>query len=264
LKVLPLNAGNPSPMTGAGNWTYLVDGPDPILIDAGVGRPEHLSAIAAAAPRGPRDVLITHVHPDHASGAPAIAARWPAARVAKFPWPERDGQYAVRWRPLSDGDRIDAHDTALEVIHTPGHAPDHVAVWDAESRTLFTGDLVVLGSTVVIPASGGGDLLNYLASLHKILTLAPVRLLPAHGAPIEDPPAIVHEYLEHRRQRELQVLSALDAGLDTIDAMVEAIYRGLLPALVPMAKESVLAHLQKLEREGRVEHANDVWRLHAV
>lgn len=264
MKVLPLNAGNPSPMTGAGNWTYLVSGPEPILIDAGAGLPGHLSAIAAVAPNGPRDVLVTHAHPDHASGAPAIAGRWPTARIAKYPWPERDAQYAVAWRPLSNGDRIDAGDTVLEVVHTPGHAPDHVAVWDAESRTLFTGDLVVLGSTVVIPASGGGDLLDYLESLRTILALAPARLLPAHGAPIEDPTAIVHQYLEHRLQREGQVLSALDAGRDTIDAMVEEIYRGLLAALVPMAKESVLAHLLKLEREGRVEHAADVWRLRAV
>lgn len=261
MKVLPLNAGNPSPMTGAGNWTYLVGGPAPILIDAGVGLLDHLSAIAAAAPNGPRDVLVTHAHPDHASGAPAIADRWPTAHIAKYPWPERDAQYAVEWRPLLDGDRIDAGDTVLEVVHTPGHAPDHVAVWDAESRTLFTGDLVVLGSTVVIPASGGGDLLDYLESLRKILALAPTRLLPAHGAPIEDPAAIVHQYLEHRLQRERQVLSALEAGRGTIDAMVEEIYRGLLPALVPMAKKSVLAHLLKLEREGRAARANDRWRL---
>lgn len=259
--MLPLQAGNPSPMTGAGNWTYLVDGPEPMLIDAGVGAPDHLSAIAGAAPDGPRDVLVTHAHPDHASGAPAIAARWPAARIAKYPWPQRDAPYAVTWRALSNGDRIDTGDTVLEAIHTPGHAPDHVAVWSAESRTLFTGDLVVLGSTVVIPASGGGDLSDYLESLRRILALSPARLLPAHGAPIEDPPAIVHQYLEHRRRRELQVLAALDAGRETIDAIVDEIYRDLLPALVPMAKESVLAHLLKLAREDRAARVNERWRL---
>ena len=180
--------------------------------------------------------------------------------MSKFPWPERDSTYRVAWQPLTDGDRIDAGDTELEVIHTPGHAPDHVAVWDAASRTLFTGDLVVFGSTVVIPASAGGDLLDYLQSLRRVLALAPARLLPAHGPAIDDPPALINQYLEHRQQRELQVLAALDEGRHTIDAMVEQIYRGLLPALVPMARESVLAHLMKLEREHRVVRLDDGWR----
>jgi len=261
LKVLPLHAGNPSPMTGAGNWTYLIDGPRPVLVDAGVGRPEHLSTIADAAPDGPHQVLVTHAHPDHASGAAALHQRWPRARLAKHSWPDRDVRYQVPWSPIADGDRVDTGDVTLHVIHTPGHAPDHIALWNAESRTAFTGDLVVLGSTVVIPASGGGDLLDYLESLRKILALAPLRLLPAHGSPIEDPPALINQYLEHRQQREQQVLSALDQGYDTIDAMVEEIYRGLSTALVPMARESVLAHLLKLERERRVRPTHDRWTL---
>lgn len=261
MKVVPLHAGNPSPMTGAGNWTYLIDSPRPLLIDAGVGVPAHLDAIALAVPEGPQEIIVTHAHPDHASGAVTIGERWPHARFAKIPWPERDARYAVAWQPIVDGARLDTGDGELEIVHTPGHAPDHIALWDAASRTLFTGDLVALDSTVVIPASGGGDLLDYLASLRKILALAPARLLPAHGAPIDDPPAIVQQYLEHRRQREEQVLTALDAGRQTIVAMVDDIYVGLRPALVAMARESVLAHLRKLEREGRVTHADDRWML---
>jgi glyoxylase-like metal-dependent hydrolase (beta-lactamase superfamily II) len=239
-------------MTGAGNWTYLVGEAAPILIDAGVGRAEHLHALATAAPGGPRQVIVTHAHVDHASGASAIAERWPGAPMLKFPWPERDAKYPVSWRPLAGGDVLDMGDGALEIVHTPGHAPDHVALWDAASRSLFSGDLVVLGSTVVIPASGGGDLLDYLASLRKVLALAPTRLLPAHGPGIDDPAAVIHQYLEHRQMREDQVLTALDEGRDTIGTMVERIYRGLAPPLVPMARDSVLAHLRKLEREGRV------------
>lgn len=248
-------------MTGAGNWTYLVEGSRPVLIDAGVGRPEHLAAIADAAVDGPHQVIVTHAHPDHASGAGVIANRWPRARLAKYLWPERDVQYGVTWASLADGERIDAAGAVLEVIHTPGHAPDHIALWHADSRTLFTGDLVVLGSTVVIPASGGGDLRHYLESLRKILALAPARLLPAHGSPIEDPPSLIRQYLEHRHQREEQVLTALDEGRQSIDAIVEQIYRGLLSALLPMARESILAHLVKLEHDGRVVRQGDRWRL---
>ena len=81
-----LHAANPGPMTGEGNWTYLIGARHPVLIDAGVGHASHLDAIAAAAPRGPSHVLVTHAHSDHVSGAPAIHARWPAARFKKFPW----------------------------------------------------------------------------------------------------------------------------------------------------------------------------------
>jgi glyoxylase-like metal-dependent hydrolase (beta-lactamase superfamily II) len=261
LKVTPLHAGNPSPMTGAGNWTYLVHGAAPILIDAGVGHADHLSAVATAAPEGPQEVIVTHAHPDHASGAQAITNRWPTTRVAKYPWPARDATFHPAWRALHDGDRIHTGDAELQIVYTPGHAPDHVAVWHETSRTLFGGDLLVLGSTVVILASSGGDLLDYLQSLRKVLALAPARVLPAHGDPIEDPPALIHQYLEHRQQREHQVLTALDEGRVTIDAMVEVIYQGLSPTLVPMAKESVLAHLQKLEREHRVTRSDDGWAL---
>ncbi len=261
MNVLPLHAGNPNPMTGAGNWTYLVGGPRPVLIDAGVGMPDHLSAIADAAPEGPHRVVVTHAHPDHASGAEAIAERWPDARLEKYPWPGRDARYRVSWVRLADGDRVETGSTSLHVVHTPGHAPDHIALWNPETRTLFTGDLVILGGTVVIPASGGGDLLDYLESLRKIVALKPVRLFPAHGDPIDDPIAIVEQYLEHRQQREQQVLTALDAGRETVEAMVASIYQGLAPALVPMAQESVLAHLRKLEREGRASHASGRWQL---
>lgn len=264
MKVLPLHAANPSPMTGAGNWTYLVGERAPVLIDAGAGRPDHLQALAGAVPDGPHQVLVTHAHVDHASGAVALAKRWPGMPMAKYPWPERDAKYPVSWRPLADGDQIDIGDGELEIVHTPGHAPDHVAIWDASCRTLFSGDLVVLGSSVVIPASGGGDLLDYLASLRKVLALAPARLLPAHGPAIDEPPAVIHQYLEHRKKREEQVLAALDEGRATIEAMVEQIYRELAPPLVPMARESVLAHLRKLEREGRVERSGRAWRLGPV
>jgi len=246
-------------MTGAGNWTYLID--DTLLIDAGVGRDEHLAALAEAAPGGPREVVVTHAHPDHASGAPALAARWPAARFLKHPWPARDARYPAAWAALADGDRLDAGETRLEVLHTPGHAPDHVALWHPESRTIFAGDLVVQGSTVVIPASAGGDLADYLASLRRILALAPARLLPAHGPAIDDPAAVIEQYLAHRQQREQQVLEALDAGRGTIEAIVQQLYPSLAAVLVPMARESVLAHLKKLEREGRAARSGDEWEL---
>ena len=248
-------------MTGAGNWTYFLPGRHPVLIDAGVGHAAHIAAIEHARREGPDHVVVTHAHGDHISGAPTLSSRWPDTRFSKLPWPERDVKHAVAWSALKDGDIIPAGDDELQVVHTPGHAPDHIALWHAATRTLLSGDLVVPGTTVVIPASMGGSLTAYLRSLQRVLALGPVRLLPAHGAAIEHPEAIIRQYIAHRYEREAQVRAAVEHGRRTVDALVEEIYAGLTPALVPMARESVLAHLLKLQDEGVVRCEGDHWYL---
>lgn len=257
MKPTLLHAGNPGPYTGDGNWTYLVAGERPVLIDAGVGRPEHLEAIAAAATGGPVEVVVTHAHSDHASGAPMIQSRWPAARFLKHPWPERDS--SVPWLAIADGEIVMSGAGPLEVLHTPGHSPDHLALWHADSRTVFVGDLLQLGTTVFIPASSGGSLADYLASLERVRQLSPARAWPAHGPVIEDPMALIQYYLDHRRQREQQVLSALADGLASVAAIADRIYTDLAPALAPMARESVLAHLVKLEGENKARRDGVSW-----
>jgi glyoxylase-like metal-dependent hydrolase (beta-lactamase superfamily II) len=179
-----------------------------------------------------------------------------------MPWPERDTNYQVPWHPLRDGDVIAAGDAELHAIHTPGHAPDHVAFWHPSTRTLFSGDLVVAGATVVIPASMGGNLKAYLASLERLLALAPARLFPAHGEPIDQPERLIHQYIEHRRDREHQVITALAGGLRSPEAVVSQIYVGLAPALLPMARESILAHLHKLEEDQVVRREGQEWALY--
>ena len=254
-----LHAGNPGPFTGEGNWTYLIPGPQPVLIDAGVGNASHLDAIESASPGGPARVLVTHAHSDHAAGAPAIHARWPAAQFYKRPWPERDQKHDVPWQTIRPGDLLPSDEGDLEAIHTPGHSPDHLAFWHEASRTVFVGDLLVVGATVFIPASDGGNLADYLRSLHRLLELNPQRAWPAHGPVIDDPAALITHYLEHRQERERQVLAALESGASTVEQITAAIYARLTTALTPMARESVLAHLRKLENEGRARQDGPQW-----
>ena len=249
-------------MTGSGNWTWLLPGRVPTLIDAGTGEPRHLDAVEEAlAGASLAQVLVTHAHVDHASGVVALAGRFRGVRFLKMPWDERDARWPVDWEALSDGQVVHAGDETLHAVHTPGHAPDHLCFWHGESRSLFSGDLAVRGTTVYIPPNLRGDLSDYLASLERVRGLNPVRLLPGHGPVIEDPDAVLRGYIEHRREREEQIVAALRGGEATPEALVPLIYRGLKENLFQVARETVLAHLLKLEREGRAGRREDAWHI---
>lgn len=257
--VVGLSAGNPGPLTGAGNHTWLLPGATPTLIDAGVGQPSHLDAIAAALDTSGRlaQVLVTHGHPDHASGAPAIAGRWPAASFRKLSWPDKDSRVPVAWQPLSDGERLDAGELGLEVVFTPGHSPDHVCFWHAGSGTLFGGDLLIEGATVVVPGTRGGNLKDYLDSLERVAALKPAQVLPAHGPVIDAPLALIERYIAHRYERERQVMAAIDGGAESVSEIVARVYPNLSGAIRLVATETVHAHLRKLVDEGRVDASFD-------
>jgi glyoxylase-like metal-dependent hydrolase (beta-lactamase superfamily II) len=254
-------------MTGRGNNTYLlIDDGEGTLIDAGAGAASHLSALAAALARQGAvltAVVATHAHSDHVSGAPALAAAYPAVHFQKMPWPERDAKHAIDWQPLADGDRVRVGAHVIEVVHTPGHAPDHIALWHRESRTVFAGDLIVPGASVMIPSTRGGHLPAYLASLDRVRQLGATRLLPAHGPEVSDPDLMLRAAVAHRLQRERQVLAAVEAGHATVPAITQSIYDGVAPALLSAAAENVLAHLEKLRGEGLVRQDNERWRLQA-
>jgi glyoxylase-like metal-dependent hydrolase (beta-lactamase superfamily II) len=248
--MLLIPARNPSAWTGpTGNNTFLLTGAVPALIDAGVGAPEHLDDIAAALAGATLvSVLITHAHPDHASGLPALVARWPSVRVVRY--------------PIVGSEPIAAGDTELRPVHTPGHAADHLCFFDVTAGDVYCGDLVRLGGTIVIPGSRGGNLRQYLDSLRAVRALAPRRLLPGHGAIISDPASVIDEYIRHRQKRERQVLDALRTGPSTPEEIAARVYARIAPGLLAAAADTVLAHLVYLEETGRAARSGNRWTAH--
>jgi glyoxylase-like metal-dependent hydrolase (beta-lactamase superfamily II) len=236
-------APNPSPMTGGGTNTYLVGRGEIVVIDPGPGDAVHVAGILAAA-GGDRitRILLTHGHPDHAPAAPLLARRVAAPILS-----HEEG--------LPDGQTIHAGGASLEVLHTPGHTRDHLCFWLKEEKGLFSGDLVMSGSTVVI-APPEGDMAAYLTSLERLRRLPLDRIYPGHGDVINEPAQLLEHYVEHRLLRERQILDALRAGPARIPDLVARIYAEVPVVLHRLAAQSVHAHLLKLRAEGRV-HGDD-------
>ena len=237
-------AGNASEWTGpTGTNTYLLMGAVPALVDSGIGSPDHLDAVERAlGGRALELVLVTHGHPDHAGGVAALLERWPRARVRN-----------LASSPCTDGEAVCAGDTVLRAIHTPGHAPDHFSFLDEASLDVYCGDLARLGGTILIPADSGGNLADYLASLRRIRSLAPRRLLPGHGPIVEVPDSLLGQYLRHREARERQILEAFREGHHTAGAIAAEIYGPLPAPLSAAAEQTVRAHLLKLQQDGAIE-----------
>lgn len=244
-------AGNPGPLTLDGSRTYVLGGDPCIIIDPGPAIGDHLDAVeTAAGSAGVAAICITHYHPDHAAGTAALALRL-AAPVAATPDSASLAGLEPPDLPLEPGTTLDFAGGRLETIPAPGHSADHVCFLWLEERALFAGD-VILGEGTSMIAPPEGDMAAYLNTLTRLAELDLSVIYPGHGPPIERPAAKLEEYIAHRHERERQVADALRAGASTAEEIRARVYPDLDPRLARAAEGSVLAHLDKLVRQGRV------------
>lgn len=242
-RIVRVLAPNPGLRELDGTNTWVVGDEPSIVIDPGPDHAAHSAEILLAAGRVGR-IVLTHDHPDHAPGAARLAAMTSAPVSAIRP--------PAGGERMRDGQRVGAGSTEMLVLATPGHSPDHAALFVEADRALFTGDAVLgRGTSVIDPPEG--DLVAYLRSLHRMRELGPNTIHPGHGPIVLDALAKLDEYLAHREERERQIVDTLARGGRTIEELVGEVYAGYPSELLELAGRSVLAHLLKLEAEGRAQ-----------
>ncbi len=267
-----LTAPNPGAMTGPGTNSYLVGdaGTGYIVVDPGPADPVHLDKLWRAAGGDIRMIVCTHSHPDHAPGAAPLQAMCakpppilglpsaPTARAASAFTPDRSLQNSELLALYLHGLEADlSHNTrhTLQVIHTPGHAVNHLCLMLLEDGLLFSGDHILNGSTTVVDPPDG-DMNDYLNSL-DVLSAACTKhhlkyILPAHGyvigGPDDEALAAIARLKAHRLAREAKVMAAMQAQPQgSLDDWLALAYADVPQRMWPVAKRSLMAHVVRLQ-----------------
>ncbi|MDY7115190.1 MBL fold metallo-hydrolase [Halomonas sp. SSL-5] len=261
--VTRVTAPNPGAMTGPGTNSYLLgDGHDHLVIDPGPADPAHLERLLALAGGRISRVLVTHTHIDHSPGAAWLKARTGARLVGLPPPPgaSQDAGFMPDQRP-DHGERLATPAGPLKVLHTPGHASNHLCYLLEPARLLFAGDQVMQGSTVVINPPDG-DMAAYLAALHALGEEPFDTIAPGHGFLIGEAHAAIDFLVTHRLAREHKVRLALARhGPASLETLTQHAYDDVPEARRALAARSALAHLLKLEVEGRARQRDALWEV---
>ena len=233
------------------------------IIDPGSPYEDEQQALAAcidgliAKGRSVREIVLTHMHPDHIGGVNALRIHLDGAcKVAA---------HRLTAEPLTDVVAVDrfieddevirlngSPEINLRAMHTPGHARGHLCFHEERTGTLISGDNVVgLGSVLIDPPEG--NMLDYLRSLRRMRDLPNLSVIfGGHGPAIANPYAKLDEYISHRLERERNILEAVRLGASTTKEIVAAVYTDVSPKAHAMAERAVLAHLEKLRADGLI------------
>ena len=262
-------ANNPSPFTYFGTGTYVLGTGHVAVIDPGPADEAHIQALLDGLEGETiSHVLVTHTHMDHSPGCALLSKHTDARTYAYGPHGagkaedgiqvEEGGDMAFQPDELvRDGDIIDGGDWQVECVYTPGHTSNHMCFQLVAEKALFTGDHVMGWSTSVI-SPPDGDMAAYMASLRRLLDRDDAVFWPTHGPSIVDPKAHVQAFIDHRLERQEQILACLRAGFETIATMVPEMYRGHPEYLYPAAQRSVLAAVELMVTEGLLETDGEV------
>jgi len=256
-------ADNPGPFTYTGTGVYIIGDKNVCVIDPGPTTDNHKAAIAKALEgRVVTHILVTHHHIDHSPMARPLADQF-GCRVYGYgvqPVPPKGGEVRLEagddlsFKPdveIRNGHVVNGDGWTIEAIHTPGHTSNHLCYALKEENTLFSGDHIMGWSTSVV-SPPDGHMGDYLRSLETILDRDFDIIRPTHGPAITEVRPFVQAYLDHRLERERQILDVLGRGIEKIADIVIELYQHVDKRLHPAAAHSVLAHIIHLRETGRV------------
>ena len=267
-----MTVNNPGPFTFHGTNTYLVGEAEIAVIDPGPDDDDHIDALVkAAGAERIKAILVSHTHRDHSPGAKRLQNLTGAPVYAEGPHrPARplnigeinplDASGDHDFEPdtvLRDGESVELAECILKAIETPGHTANHLSFEMLETGIVFSADHIMAWSTSIV-APPDGAMVDYMASLDKMIARSDEVLFPGHGGPVRDPASYLVDLKAHRLAREKAVLDQIIAGVHTVPEMVKVIYRDVDPRLHPAAGLSVLAHLEDLVARDLVTCAGPV------
>jgi glyoxylase-like metal-dependent hydrolase (beta-lactamase superfamily II) len=262
-----VTVNNPGPFTFHGTNSYIVGETTLAVIDPGPEDEAHLAALLAAIGGRPvSHILVSHTHRDHAPLARRLQAKTGGVIVAEGPHRASRPLHAGEVNPfaessdldfvpdvtVADGDKISGDGWTLTALATPGHTANHLSLALEDTGIVFSADHVMAWATSIV-APPDGSMRDYMVSLDRMLARDDRLYLPGHGGPVVEPKAFLRGLRAHRRMRERGVIERIRRGDRAIAEIVQALYATTDPRLHGAAALSVLAHLEDLMEQGRIE-----------